>query len=211
MSLDFGGGFSLRQATADDHEAFCAVCLKTGDAGKDATEREDDPDLMGLIYAVPYQVLEPDFAFAIEGPAGVAGYLFGVPDTAAFNARLAAKWYPALRARIGDPGADQGRCRGSDWARRMIHHPDLAIPQALHPYPSHGHIDLMPEARGRGIGRRCMAFLQSRLAAAGSTGMYLDVHPMNTPAQAFYRTLGFEMLRDEGLPKSSAFMVRRFG
>jgi len=89
MILDFGDGFFLRRATSDDHAAFRAVCLKTGDAGEDATSREDDPGLMGMIYAVPYQVFAPDFAFAIEGPEGVAGYLFGMPDTAAFNAWLA--------------------------------------------------------------------------------------------------------------------------
>ena len=33
MIVDFGGGFFLRHATADDHAALCAVCLKTGDAG----------------------------------------------------------------------------------------------------------------------------------------------------------------------------------
>ena len=47
------------------------VCLKTGDAGQDATAREDDPQLLGLIFAIPYQVLEPDFAFVIDGPNGV--------------------------------------------------------------------------------------------------------------------------------------------
>ena len=67
MIVDFGGGFFLRRATSADHPAFCAVCVRTGDAGKDATSREDDPELMGQIYAVPYQVLEPDLAFAIDG------------------------------------------------------------------------------------------------------------------------------------------------
>ena len=56
MVLDFGGGYRLRAALAEDHAALCMVCLKTGDSGKDATGREDDPDLLGLIYAVPYQV-----------------------------------------------------------------------------------------------------------------------------------------------------------
>jgi hypothetical protein len=29
MIVDFGGGFFLRRATANDHPALCAVCLKT--------------------------------------------------------------------------------------------------------------------------------------------------------------------------------------
>ena len=210
MILDFGDGFFLRRATSDDHAAFCGVCLNTGDAGRDAASREDDPDLMGMIYAVPYQVFAPDFAFAIEGPEGVAGYLFGMPDTANFNAWLADEWYPELRLRISDPGPDETLWRGSDWARWMIHHADFAIPRALRPYPSHGHIDLLPQAQGRGIGRRCMEHLQRRLVEAGSSGMYLDIHPGNEKARKFYAGLGFEVVPGEGLAESSMFMGKTF-
>jgi ribosomal protein S18 acetylase RimI-like enzyme len=210
MILDFGDGFYLRRATTHDHTAFCEVCLRTGDAGEDATSREDDPQLMGMIYAVPYQVLEPEFAFAIAGTEGVAGYLFGVPDTRAFNSRLAAEWYARLQARVADPGPDRSKWRGSDWARHVIHHPYLAVPEALKPYPSHGHIDLLAEARGRGVGRLCMEYLQRRLIEAGSTGMYLDVHPRNTRAQAFYRGLGFQVVAGRGLPGTSIFMTKSF-
>jgi hypothetical protein len=72
------------------------ICLKTGDAGKDAAGREDDPDLLGLVYAIPYQVLEPDLAFIVDGPAGACGYLLGAAATNSFNASMAAKWYPNL-------------------------------------------------------------------------------------------------------------------
>jgi len=209
MNLDFEGGFSLRQATAADHAALCMVCLKTGAAGQDATGREDDPDLMGLVYAVPYQVLEPGFAFVIEGACGVAGYLFGAPDTSAFNAAMAADWYPRLRLRVGDPGADAAGWRGSDWVRRMIHHPRLEIPVPLDAFPSHGHIDLLPEARGRGIGRRCMAFLEARLAAAGSTGIFLDVNPANLNALRFYESLGYRALAGVPLAEGSVFLAKQ--
>ncbi len=208
MILDFGGGFFLRRATSADHPALCAVCLGTGDVGKDATSREDDPELMGQIYAVPYQVLEPDLAFAIDCPEGVAGYLFGALDTASFNARLASDWYPALRRRVSDPGSDRSAWRGSDWVRHAIHHTDLGIPEALAPYPSHGHIDLLPKARGRGIGRRCMSFLEERLAAAGSPGLFLDVHPRNVEAQRFYAALGYALVPMPTVSPTSMFMAK---
>lgn len=209
MILDLGGGSFVRHAGPADQAALCAVCLKTGAAGKDATGREDDPDLMGLVYAVPYQVLEPDFAFVIEGVNGVAGYLFGALDTAQFNAALAMHWYPRLQRRVRDPGAVTAKWQGSDWVRRMIHHPALDIPKALAPFPSHGHIDLLPEARGRGIGKRCMDFLEARLAAAGSSGIFLQVDPANLSAQRFYRSLGYRALAGAGLPGSSVFMAKR--
>lgn len=207
--LDLGGGFFLRHATADDHPALCRVCLETGDAGKDATAREGDPRLMGEIYAVPYQVLEPELAFVVDGVDGVAGYLLGALDTDGFAVRLEAEWYPALRQRVARPPADPSEWSGSDWVRDLVHRPRSAIPDGLSPYPSHGHIDLLPAARGKGIGRRCMSFLEERLAAAGSTGVFLDVHPRNARARAFYAALGYAPVAAAGETDTSIFMAKR--
>lgn len=190
MRLDLPGGFCIRSAVPEDEPAFLRVCLLTGDAGRDASAREDDPDLLGLIYAAPYLRFEPDFAFAIDGPTGVCGYTFGARDTAAFTARLEAEWWPALRARHPDPGPDGPR--GSDWARHVIHHPEPA--PELPGYPSHGHIDFLPEARGRGLGRIAMDALSDALRTAGSPGLYLQVDPRNLDALAFYDHLGFARL-----------------
>jgi GNAT superfamily N-acetyltransferase len=209
--LDFGGGYGLRQATADDHPALSRICLLTGDAGRDATEIEDDPSLLGLIYAIPYQVLEPEPAFVIEGPAGPAGYLLGARSTAAFNARLAAEWYPDLQRRIPDAPSDRVLWRGSDKRRHLIHHPSFGVPGALAPYPSHGHIDLLPESRGRGIGRRAMAHLIATLRAMGSTGIHMQLDPRNTSALAFYKAIGFSVLAADGLPEGAITVVKTLG
>lgn len=211
MIRDFGGGYFLRHATAADHDALSMVCLRTGDAGADATAREDDPALLGLIYAVPYQVLEPDLAFAVDGPAGVCGYLFGALNTGRFNERLAAEWYPKLQERVADPGPDRSRWKGSDWARRLIYHPDFTVPPALGPYPSHAHIDLLPAARGRGIGRDAMGYLSRRLFRMGSRGMHLQVNADNAGGLLFYAALGFEVIRGEGLPDEFVYVGKRFG
>ncbi|MER8866015.1 GNAT family N-acetyltransferase [Mesorhizobium sp. M0751] len=209
MILDFGGGFFLRRATAADHQTLAMICLKTGDAGKDASGREDDPDLLGLLYTIPYQVLEPDLAFIVDSPTGAAGYLLGAADTAAFNASLASDWYPDLQRRVADPGSDSSRWRGSDWARHRVHHPDFAVPPALAAYPSHGHIDLLPQARGKGIGRRAMAFLEQRLAASGSTGIHLEVMPQNDGALKFYKAIGFEVVQDPEPVKRCVYVGKR--
>jgi len=208
MELDFGDGYFLRRAEEADHPALNVVCLKTGDSGKDATAREDAPDLLGLIYAVPYQVLEPDFAFVVDGPQGVCGYLFGTPDSARVYARMKAEWFPRLAATVPDPGPDESTWSRSDWARYAIHHPSLDYPAVLHAYPAHGHIDLLEEVRGRGIGRRAMELLMDRLAAAGAPGMHLQVSPKNRGAIAFYRKLGFVPLTDPSLPRHSVFVCR---
>lgn len=209
MELDFGGGYTLRQARWSDYAALNRICLKTGDSGKDATAREDDPDLLGLIYAVPYQVYAPRFAFVVQGPGGACGYVLGTPDSAAFYDRLQREWFRPLAARVDDPGPDEETWRGSDWARRIIHHPEFVYPEVLHAYPAHGHIDLLEEARGRGIGSASLRLVMERLKAEGAPGMHLQVSPSNEGALKFYRTLGFTPLEDESLPGHTVFMVTR--
>ncbi len=210
MELDFGDGYALRLAQWTDYGALNRVCLLTGDSGKDATAREDDPDLLGLIYAVPYQVFAPDFAFVVEGPNGVCGYVLGTPDSELFYARMEREWFPPLARRLPDPGADESIWTGSDWARRVIHHPEFVYPPVLHDYPAHGHIDLLTEARGRKIGSRALRLVMARLTAAGVPGMHLQVSPSNDGALAFYRTLGVERLEDASLPEHTVFMAIRF-
>lgn len=209
MELDFGDGYCLRMAEWADYAALNRVCLLTGDSGKDATAREDDPDLLGLIYAVPYQVFSPDFAFVVQGPSGVCGYVLGTPSSERFYAWVDREWFPPLARRVDDPGPDENRWVGSDWARYAIHHPQFVYPRVLRDYPAHGHIDLLPEARGRKIGSRAMRLMMGRLKHAGIAGMHLQVSPSNEGALAFYRALGFEQLTDLSLPAHTAFMVAR--
>jgi ribosomal protein S18 acetylase RimI-like enzyme len=185
------------------------VCLLTGDAGRDATDREDDPELLGLIYAVPYQVHAPEFAFVVEGPRGVCGYVLGTPDSEGFYRRLREEWFPPIAARLTDPGPDEARWRGSDWARRMIHDPPFALPPALRRYPAHAHIDLLGEARGRGIGRCSMEHLMRSLGQAGAPGIHLGVSPRNHDAQKFYARLGFSRIENAELPRDTVFMARQ--
>jgi len=208
--LDFGGGYSLRQARWEDYAALNRVCLLTGDSGKDATAREDDPDLLGLIYAVPYQVYSPQFALVVQGPEGVCGYILGTPSSAEFYARVEREWFPPLAKRLHDPGPDEALWVASDWSRYAIHHPEFVYPPVLHDYPGHGHIDLLEEVRGRKIGSRGMRVMMERLAATGISGMHLGVSPTNDGALAFYQTLGFSRLEHASLPEHTVFMVVRF-
>ncbi len=181
----------IRSARIADHADLMMVCLKTGDSGEDATNKEDDPELLGLVYAVPYQVGAPDFAFVLEDEAGVCGYVLGAADTRAFHDFLVTEWFPSLGHDLRDPGPDESQWRGSDWLRRAVLHPDGLPPIDLSLYPAHGHIDLLPRAQGRGAGARAMRHLMRALSHAGAAGMHLGVSDRNTKALAFYAHLGF--------------------
>lgn len=188
----------IRPASEADHPALLRVCLETGDSGQDATAREDAPDLLGLFYAVPYQVACPDFAFIVEDGHGPCGYVLGAPDTVRFHHFLTQDWLPPICARHPDPGPDAGRWQGSDHMRRLIHHPP-PLPQIdLARFPAHAHIDLLPRAQGRGVGRRAMGLMIDRLAGEGVPGLHLEVKVRNLRAQGFYHGLGFRIIDPPG-------------
>ena len=164
---------------------------------------------MGQIYAVPYQVLEPDLAFVVEGPSGPAGYLLGAARHQGLQRPPGGRLVPASAA----PGR-RSRPRPVALARQRLGAPRRSIipistcrrAAALslaRPY--------RPAARGARQGHRPArhGFLEQRLAAAGSPGMFMQVDLRNRGALAFYDALGFAPLRHADLPAHSVYMAKR--
>ena len=193
MLATVAGVSHIRRAEPDDRQAIYDVCRLTGDAGQDATEKFDDPLLLGHVYAWPYVRFEPELAFVVADDEGVGGYVLGALDVVSFAARLEREWWPGLRAQY----PDGGDYRASD--RRlveMIHRPRSgSAHHAAH--PSELHIDLLPRCQGTGAGRQLMSTLLDALRAAGSPGVHLGVDPRNTHACGFYRHLGFDEHRTD--------------
>jgi GNAT superfamily N-acetyltransferase len=115
-------------------------------------------------------------------------------------------WYPPLRALMSDPGPDSSRWTGSDWVRRQIFAAALP-PVDLDRFPAHCHIDLLPRAQGRGLGRALMARLIAALAAKGVPGLHLGAAARNTHALGFYHRLGFTAL--PAAPEAGAIFMTR--
>ena len=72
--------------------------------------------------------------------------------------------------------------------------PDYFCPEPYEAYPSHLHIDLLPRAQGRGLGRRMLEEVMDTLARRGSPGAHLGVSTLNRRALGFYQRLGFREL-----------------
>jgi ribosomal protein S18 acetylase RimI-like enzyme len=194
----------MRDAVADDRPAVYAVCLRTGNAGGDASSTYVDRDLLGHVYAGPYLELEPELAIVLNDGAGAEGYVLGALDTRRFEARCEQEWWPSLRARypLGSfPGSSP-----DERLVRMMHAPVRAPETVVAAYPSHLHIDLLPRWQGGGWGRRLVETLLDRLVARGSSGVHLGVARSNERAIGFYRRLGFS---DVQMSADAVVMGRR--
>jgi ribosomal protein S18 acetylase RimI-like enzyme len=190
------GELQIRPYRPGDLERLYEICLRTGNAGEDASELVTDPRLFGEVYAAPYVRFEPEHALVVDDGSGTAvGYALGAVDTRAFEARCEADWWPALRQRHprGSGGNDLDELLIS-----MLHEPHLADDEVLATYPSHLHIDLLPHGQGRGWGRRLMAAMEELLARAGSAGLHLGTSVRNARAIGFYRHLGYREIGSNG-------------
>jgi ribosomal protein S18 acetylase RimI-like enzyme len=190
---------SIRSYRDGDLDDLYRICLQTGDAGQDATPMYNDPQILGHIFAAPYPLFEPSLAFVAEDEARVGGYVVGALDSRAFEERLEADWWPALRDRYPAPPSELPRDQWTPDQRMAgyIHVP-LTIPDELaKDYPSHLHINLVPRLQSQGVGRQLMNTLIRELRERGSAGLHFFVWPTNQRAVGFYQHLGFTVISAE--------------
>jgi GNAT superfamily N-acetyltransferase len=194
---------AIRLAEPDDLDDLYDICLRTGDAGGDASGVVADPRLLGHLFVAPYAVLEPDLAFVAVDGGGVAGYVVGTADTRGFEAKLEADWYPALRERYPD-----GSGEGFDaMLVALLHHTMRAHDAVVATHPAHLHIDLLPRLQGTGVGARLMATMHETCRARGAGGLHLGVSQRNTRALGFYRHLGYEVLHEDPITATLGLLL----
>jgi len=190
----------IRAFRPGDEPALAEICVRTADAGQDATGMFRDDRLWADIFVLPYAARHPELAFVVESDGGrVVGYIVGTSDTEAFEDWFAGSWWPAVRDRYPLEGAGERE-------RDIITYADQRGPgreQHAAEYPAHLHIDLLPEGQGQGFGRRLIDTLIVALEEQGVAGLHLAASAENTGAVLFYPRVGFTELPSE--PGSRAF------
>lgn len=183
---------SIRPYRTGDDDALMQVCLRTAVAGGDASGLVTDGELFGAIWCMPYLQVAPELAsvVALEDDTPV-GYVLGALDTNAFDAAADTRYWPAARERHprGSVEPDTLDALLVDLIHSPVREKDADL---LRQYPSHLHIDLLPEVQGQGWGRRLVDRLFAQLVERGSPGVHLGVGTANTGAIEFYRRLGFD-------------------
>jgi len=191
-----GAAAEIRPYRPGDLDDLYRICLATGWAGEDASAMYQDPKLVGHLYAAPYGVLAPECALVAEDAEGVAGYILGAADTAAFEAKAEAQWWPKLRGAYPDPtGSPPADWTADQRLAWQIHHPRPPRPALLARYPAHLHIDLLPRVQGQGMGRRMMEAWLALVKSLGAGGAHLECSAQNARALRFYRA--YDRLTEE--------------
>ena len=179
--------------------------MKTADSGKDGTSLYQFPELLWAVYADPYLVFNPQTCFVAEDELGICGYTLAALDSEVMQAWALQEWLPLFQ-KAYPLTLTQSFSSEDQELLHLIHEPLPLLP-FVQEYPSHLHIDLLPRAQKRGLGKRLIETLLEKLTSMGSKGVHFGVDGKNLNAQAFYHHIGFEDLLV--LPDNSRLMGMR--
>jgi len=186
----------IRPYTAPDRAAVRDVCYRTGYMGEPIDWQWRDEESFADLFTSYYTDAEPESALVVEQAGRVTGYLLGCVDSTrvwtpqSIVARHLVRRGVALRPgtagviwrTVGDAALDL--------ASRRLALRDLEFSDPR--WPAHLHIDLLPAARGRGVGRQLVRRWLTALDERGGVGCHLQTMAENTAALAFFETVGFE-------------------
>jgi ribosomal protein S18 acetylase RimI-like enzyme len=185
----------IRPAALTDLPAIYEICVKTAADGTDATGLLRDDVLVGQFFAAPYLHYDITNCFVVDQNGFAIGYIIGATDTEDFNEWMNNRWLPNLRAAYPLREADTPPLEA--YVLSQIHN-GIETQNICEHYPSHLHIDLLPEAQGKGLGRKLIQTYVECLIEKQSKGLHLGVSAANTNAMAFYERIGFETYHDIG-------------
>lgn len=185
---------SVRPFAAHDREAVRSICWLTGYIGEPADWMWRDRESFADLFSGYYTDHEPRSALVAESSEGVVGYLLGCRDSRdATNIGQVLGHHVVRRGLLLRPGTAPFLWRilrdlAVDGMRHRLPHPNRFDQR----WPAHLHIDLLPEARGRGVGSMLMRRWLDTLRTEGVAGCHLETMAENHSAIAFFQRCGFE-------------------
>lgn len=186
---------TVRKYTPADRPVIEAICYQTGFMGDSASRFWPHMPSFVEIWVAPYMDQEPDSLFVAEKDGAVAGYLTGCPDTAA-GPKLEALMMSAIAKhklffRRGTAGFLL-RAMLDGLRDRQAASGDFLDAR----WPAHLHINLLPEARGTGLGGLLMEAWLDQLRQRAVPGCHLSTILENTRAITFFEKHGFRKHAD---------------
>lgn len=198
----------MRPALPGDLDVIGRIAYLTGYFGESARGYFPDERLFRHLWVNPYYLVprEVGVRFVAGPPGETFGYIVGVTDQTAYERALRF----TLRRQVL-PNLLRGRYRALPgclpYLTRLALFPSPHAPRGT--YPAHLHLNLLPDARGLGLGRALLTAFVDDLRARGVPGVQLSTTRENEAALALYARAGFEVLAERVLPVWTPWLGRR--
>ncbi len=191
--VEHAGDVVVRPYVDADRDGVRRVCVATGYMGDPIAWQWRDQASFADLFTGHYTDHEPESALVAELDGRVVGYLLGCRDSAAVAspAPMMAR-HLLVRGLLVRPGTAGVLWRSlADVAVGLAHGGRLDAELSDPRWPAHLHINLLPEARGGGVGRRLVQTWLDTLRAEGIAGCHLGTWAENAGAIAFFESTGF--------------------
>lgn len=191
-----GAQIDVRPYRHGDRAAVRRICFTTGYMGDPVAWIWRDAESFADLWTSYYTDHEPGSAFVAERDGRVIGYLLGCRDSAsAANPVEGVTRHLIRRGLLLRPGTAGVLWRSmADLGSAALRHRAAKMELDDPRWPAHLHIDLLPEARGIGVGSRLMHRWLDALRDDGITGCHLGTWGENAEAIAFFQAMGFRRL-----------------
>jgi ribosomal protein S18 acetylase RimI-like enzyme len=189
----------IRSFVADDREPVRDISYRTGFMGEPAESFWSHKESWADLWTSYYTDHEPQSLFVATIDDSVVGYLAGCMDTAAMTPSTDEIMKAVIRKYwlLFRPGTAGFLYRGM---LDTIRDREQARGEFIDPrWPAHLHIDLLPVARGSGLGTALMERWLNKLKEADSPGCHLLTLLENGRALSFFEKMGFRRHGDPTL------------
>ena len=188
----------IRPFRRSDRSAVREICIATAWLGRPAGRHIPDEWIWAEYWTRYFTDRQPQHAWVVERRADgrVVGYLTGTPDVRRFG-RYVPFLLPGIVLRV-----IRKRLLRRPVSRRAIlcllrslAAGEMRLPaRVAQRYPAAFHMNLLPEARRRGLGARLFETFRDRMRCLGVGGIHAQTLSLNEPIQRFCRRAGFRLL-----------------
>ena len=186
----------VRAYKSADREAVYQICFETGLMGDSIQSQYSDPQSFGDMIVKFFFDKEPENALVAVKDGAIVGYLLGCMDSKNAKGTTEKEIIRiVLRGGLVKPGVARFFWRSIG---DLIRDRGAANAEFIDPkHPADFHINLLPQARGTGLGGQLMETWLKRLQDAKVPGVHLATFIENINAHGFFEHYGF---RDFGKP-----------
>lgn len=187
----------VRPYRPEDREAVRRIYADTAFFGEPVEAYFDDRELFADLGINAYLDHFPDYVFVASEADNIVGYILGCPSGDSGIRAYTVASLPRLllgvarkRYRLGQKTIAYALAN----LQAVLHGELLEVRSAL--YPANLHVNVVAEARGRGLGASLLSTYLEKLRSENIAGVHLVTTELNQAAVRLFRRHGFELLAE---------------